>query len=548
MHHRENPKMTSLDDQTCPEGNMFSMVEESNYFNQESEVSEFFSGRKILITGGSGFLGRLILEKLLRSCPKIERIYLFMRGKKQKDMQTRFKEYFNDIVFDRLREEQKDVEKKIVLIESDMNELNLGMSERDSERIKDTEVIFHCAASVRFNETLRFIINVNVRATRDLLLLAREMPNLKVFTYVSTAYSQCIYERIEEKFYIPPFKTEDIIKLTEILNDDQLNFITPELLGKCPNTYTYSKAICEDTVRQYSRGLPTCIVRPSSVLAAEKDPIAGWINNFYGLTGVAIGVGLGIIRVMNINKELFHDIIPADYVVNNIIVSTWDTAKKGSISPVITNFDKDDESLTVDAEEIPIYNIVSSVQNPVDWNYCILKLLEVASNMPFSKCLWYPFFLGLKNEYFVYLSIILLHWIPGLIVDSLAFLVGRKPRLLNIYRKLHKLTNVMNFFTTHQWEFSNDNVSKLWNKLSVVDKNKFFFNISDLDWDSYFLSYGKGARVFLLNDPLETINDAKIFHKRLRIIHYTTGIVLLILLLWGLYLLLKFLYASLLSF
>ncbi|XP_047364412.1 fatty acyl-CoA reductase wat-like [Vespa velutina] len=333
-----------------------------------------------------------------------------------------------------------------------------------------------------------------------------------------------------------------------LFKPDQHNHLCCKLLGKWPNTYTYSKAICEDTVREYSRGLPTCIVRPSSVLATEKDPIVGWINNLYGLTGIAIGVSLGIIRVMNIYKELFHDIIPADYVVNNIIVSTWNTAKKGSISPVITNFDKDDESLTVDAEEIPIYNIVSSVQNPVDWNYCILKLLEIASIIPFTKYLWYPFFLGLKNEYFVYLSIILLHWIPGLIVDSLAFLVGRKPRLLNIYRKMHNLTNVMNFFTTHQWEFSNDNVSKLWNKLSVVDKNKFFFNISDLDWDSYFLSYTKGVRVFLLNDPLETINDAKIFHKRLRIIHYTTGIVLLILLLWGLYLLLKFLYASLLSF
>lgn len=83
-------------------------------------------------------------------------------------------------VFERLKREVKDVEKKIVLINSDMNELNLGLSEEDRERIKDTEVIFHCAASVRFNDTLRFIININVRGTRDLLLLARDMPNLKV--------------------------------------------------------------------------------------------------------------------------------------------------------------------------------------------------------------------------------------------------------------------------------------------------------------------------------------------------------------------------------
>lgn len=57
--------MTLLNDQAYKEGR-FSTVEEPNDFNQRSEVSDFFSGRKILITGGSGFLGGLILEKLLR--------------------------------------------------------------------------------------------------------------------------------------------------------------------------------------------------------------------------------------------------------------------------------------------------------------------------------------------------------------------------------------------------------------------------------------------------------------------------------------------------
>lgn len=89
-------------------------------------------------------------------------------------------------VFERLKREVKDVEKKIVLINSDMNELNLGLSEEDRERIKDTEVIIHSAASVRFNDTLRFIININVRGTRDLLLLARDMPNLKVYSSLYT--------------------------------------------------------------------------------------------------------------------------------------------------------------------------------------------------------------------------------------------------------------------------------------------------------------------------------------------------------------------------
>lgn len=537
----------TLNDQAYKEGR-FSTVEEPNDFNQRSEVSDFFSGRTILITGGSGFLGGLILEKLLRSCPEIKTIYLLMRGKKQKDMQTRFKEYFNNTIFDKLKKEQKHVEKKIVLIESNMSELKLGISEEDCERIKDTEVIFHSAASVRFKDPLRYIININVKGTRELLLLAQEMPNLKIFTYLSTAFSNCIHRKIEEKFYEPPLKTESIIKLAEILNDDQLNLITPKLLGKYPNTYTYSKAICEDTVRRYSNGIPVCIVRPSSVLSTEKDPIPGWTNNFYGLTGAIFAAAIGILHVMHCNLKLINDIIPADYVVNNIIVATWDTAKNRSVLPSITDSNKDNKSLPVDEEKIPIYNIVSFAQNPLTWRYCCSKLDELKSTIHSSKSVWYPFVICHENKYLIELLSIFCHWIPGFIMDSIIYLMGKKPMFLNIYRKIEQYKNVVSFFSTHQWEFTTDNVVALWNKLSVVDKHKFFFNIADLNWDSYFITYSKGVLTFIIKDDEKDIKRGKILHERLRIIHYTLVTVLSGLLLWGLYLLLEFLYTFLFSF
>lgn len=45
-------------------------------------ISEFFSGRHVLITGGSGFLGRLIIEMLLRCCPDIGNIYVVLRSRR----------------------------------------------------------------------------------------------------------------------------------------------------------------------------------------------------------------------------------------------------------------------------------------------------------------------------------------------------------------------------------------------------------------------------------------------------------------------------------
>lgn len=99
-------------------------------------------------------------------------------------------------------------------------------------------------------------------------------------------------------------------------------------MGKWPNTYAFSKALGEEVVRKHSTGIPTCVVRPSIILATDEEPIRGWINNYYGPTGVAVGAGMGLLRSLHCDRTNVADIIPADYVINNIIVAGWDIIKK----------------------------------------------------------------------------------------------------------------------------------------------------------------------------------------------------------------------------
>jgi fatty acyl-CoA reductase len=47
-----------------------------------SAVQDFYRDKCVLITGGSGFMGKLLLEKLLRSCPDVGTVYLLLRPKK----------------------------------------------------------------------------------------------------------------------------------------------------------------------------------------------------------------------------------------------------------------------------------------------------------------------------------------------------------------------------------------------------------------------------------------------------------------------------------
>ena len=58
-----------------------------------SDIVGFYRGRSVFITGATGFMGKVLVEKLLRSCPGIERIYLLIRAtEKQKDVAGRLKE------------------------------------------------------------------------------------------------------------------------------------------------------------------------------------------------------------------------------------------------------------------------------------------------------------------------------------------------------------------------------------------------------------------------------------------------------------------------
>lgn len=61
------------------------------------------------------------------------------------------------------------------------------------------------------------------------------------------------------------------------------------LVGKRPNTYTYTKALAEHLLLEECGGIPLAIVRPTIVTAAMNEPIPGWVDNLNGPTGMGMG-------------------------------------------------------------------------------------------------------------------------------------------------------------------------------------------------------------------------------------------------------------------
>lgn len=64
----------------------------------ESNIVKFYEDRSIFITGATGFMGKVLVEKLLRTCPGINRLYLLMRPSKGKEVASRLQELISNEV------------------------------------------------------------------------------------------------------------------------------------------------------------------------------------------------------------------------------------------------------------------------------------------------------------------------------------------------------------------------------------------------------------------------------------------------------------------
>ncbi|VVC44680.1 Male sterility, NAD-binding,NAD(P)-binding domain,Fatty acyl-CoA reductase, C-terminal [Cinara cedri] len=471
-----------------------------------TDVQEFYRDATIFITGGTGFMGKMLIEKINRSCPNFKHIYLLIRNKKGMAVSERIDAIFEDRLFMRLKHERPKFYHKVSAIAGDASLPGLGISQSDRAKLaEEVNIVFHAAATIRFDEHIRTAININVLGTREIIKLAKEMTNLKACMYVSTAYANCVNAKIEEKFYNPPYDYNGVISIVSSAKDDKkLENITPSLTAGWPNTYTFTKALAEDLAKNESTGLPFGIFRPSVVISTYKEPVRGWIDNVYGPIGMIVGVGAGVLHTHHCNVSKIVDLVPVDLVVNALICAANETSK----------------NTTTIKRTLPIFNYVSSKQNPISLERFFAAIKKYGlPNWPTINAIWYYSFIPTSNPYLYSLLFLLLHTIPGYLFDFLARITGRKPILSNIYRKMKKANSALAFFANNQWEFTDNNTASLWQNLSEADKKIFFFDIKNMSWDYYSKACAIGLRLYLVKDDLHTLKDARIKWERLHKAH-----------------------------
>lgn len=58
------------------------------------DLNSFYKGKSVFVTGGTGFMGKVLIEKLLYSCPDLKEVFILMRPKKGRVPESRLEDMF----------------------------------------------------------------------------------------------------------------------------------------------------------------------------------------------------------------------------------------------------------------------------------------------------------------------------------------------------------------------------------------------------------------------------------------------------------------------
>ncbi|XP_077518789.1 fatty acyl-CoA reductase 1-like isoform X2 [Amblyomma americanum] len=473
-----------------------------------SEIAQFYQDQVVFLTGGTGFIGKVLLEKVLRSCPGVKQVYLLVRGKSGEGPGARLETMLKSKVFERLKQEQPGALEKVKAVAGDLTQPNLGLSTNDQDTlVANVSVVFHSAATVKFDEPLKRAVQLNVLGTRRVVDLCKQMPNLCALVHVSTAYCNCDKPEVDEVIYPPPVDPKKIIEAAQWMDDKMMDTMSGFLLGQRPNTYTLTKALAESLVLDEREKLPVAIVRPSIVTASWREPFPGWIDNYNGFTGVIVSCGTGLLQSVIVEKDFLADVIPVDIVANMLISVAWHTATRRP-------------------EHVRVYHCTSGTLQQQTWAEVTTTTQKLIVRHPLPHVLRFPKVALTNSPMWHNLSLYCLHYVPAFMGDLALQLIGRKPRFVPLYYKVRKGIDVVQYFTTHSWLFRSNNVVALVDELSATDKQLFNFDVRNLEWYLYWEQYILGIRKYLFKAEVSKLPEARKHMKWLYIMHLLLNLLL----------------------
>jgi len=440
---------------------------------------------RFLITGATGFVGKVLVEEILRKRrDPSDHIYILIRPKKE-PVDDRFRKLLASKCFDNLGVAEKS---RIHYIEGDILEKNYGIEE-DMLKQLDSRIdcMINVAASINFNESLKTSLRNNYGSTVNTLNLIRDhIPNLKRFIHISTAY----VNPPNNEDPVPPERVRMNLDYKEVVGLIEQGFSLDEVNTSngtiYPNSYCLTKALAEEYVIDNGHSIKAeiSILRPSIISNSYRYPSPGWTDSFAAYNGFLIAIGTGLLSNVRVRNDAVFNIVPVDFVTDDILhlVNTHSDGIDIHHSTVVLG-----DSMLLDM---------------------MPSICEVFEHFDFS-----PTYYTFENEYdYNYIFTLRSYWcdyIPLKLASSYYYLIGNKIKSKKydvLAHRISKINDTFRFFTHNTWNFI-----RSW-EYQDFDFNKYHTRINP-----------SGTQKYLLSKPIDRMSVAGMKEQLNSDIVYTLG-------------------------
>ncbi|XP_030453950.1 fatty acyl-CoA reductase 3-like [Syzygium oleosum] len=471
-------------------------------------VIQFLENKTILVTGATGFLAKIFLEKILRVQPNVKKFFLLLRASDAKAAAHRFQnEVISKDLFRVLKEKCGSdfnalVSEKVTIVPGDIIYDDLGVKDSSlrQQMVDQIDAIVNLAATTKFDERYDVALGINALGAKHVINFAKKCGKVDMLVHVSTAYV-CGEKGglIQEKPYQMGETLNGVAGLDidaerkvveEKLNELRADGATEEAITSAmrdlglqraarygwPNTYVFTKAMGEMLVGQLKENLPLVILRPTIITSTYKEPFPGWVEGVRTIDSIAVGYGKGKLTCFLCDLKGIIDVIPADMVVNSTIMAM---------------------AAHVNQPGEVIYQMGSSVGNPL--RYANLKDygLQYFTKHPWTNKEGKPVIvgpvkvLGSMASFRRYMAVRYLLLLKGLELANAAFCQYFQGTYLDMDRKIKFVMRLIELYRPYLFfkgVFDDMNTEKL--RIAAretgVESDVFYFDPKCIDWEDYF--------------------------------------------------------------
>ena len=502
-------------------------------------VRRALAGKRVMLIGVTGFIGKVWLVNTLMELPEIGRIYLLIRRQKSNPAIRRFEKLVEESpVFDPLyarygADLSRFLRERVEVIEGDVCQPGLGFTPEVSESLeRHLDLIINSSGLTDFNPDLRDALATNVDAAVNVTEFVRKSDHAGLLhlstCYVAGARDGRVGETLRPNYTpagLPDFDAEvewaalhDFVKqaehlaesseVTEQLRQQALSkehaakdlggaalenqirknrfrwlreYLTDSGMKRAaelgwPNTYTLTKSLAESLIAKHGAGLPIAVVRPAIVETSVAEPFVGWNEGINTSASLSYLLGTSF-RQLPTNEKKRLDIIPVDSVCRGMTL----------IAAAI-----------IERRHEPLYQLATSVTNPCDMRRSI-ELTSLAHRKHYRAQEGLEYWLRLRldaipvsKERYDRMSAPAQKAIVKSIQRIMSPLPLKKTPLVRAERNLERVEKLIKLFEPfilhNEHDFAADNVERLSYALPEDEKAAFGYDTRSIDWWDYWIN------------------------------------------------------------